>query len=197
MSKGEDEVRVEPKRILIVDDEELARRRVARYLAKYLGEARIDCRIAEAGTGLEAVELIESFRPEIIFLDIEMPGLDGFEVLSQFSVLLPLTVIADQLGVSRADLAKFKRWTDGFTAQLSGMASGEDAREAVRRIVEFQRYFAARVEEAKRRLASSEEKILSIAETTGFANIRHFNRVFKTETGVTPKEYREDVRSRR
>ncbi|MCR2806993.1 response regulator [Paenibacillus soyae] len=54
-----------------------------------------------------------------------------------------------------------------------------------------------RVEEAKRRLASSEEKILSIAETTGFANIRHFNRVFKTETGVTPKEYREDVRSRR
>jgi len=75
---------------------------------------------------------------------------DGrFEVLSQFSVLLPLTVIADQLGVPRADLAKFKRWTDGFTAQLSGMASGADAREAVRRIFEFQQYFAARVEEAK------------------------------------------------
>src|SRR5690606_15927530 len=73
--KGEDEARGEPKRILIVDDEDLARRRVARYLAKYVAEARIDCRIAEAGTGLEAVEMIESFRPEIIFLDIEMPGL--------------------------------------------------------------------------------------------------------------------------
>jgi cytochrome P450 len=75
---------------------------------------------------------------------------DGrFEVLSQFSVLLPLTVIADQLGVPRGDLPKFKRWTDGFTAQLSGMASGEEAKEAVRRIFEFQQYFAARVEEAK------------------------------------------------
>ncbi|MHA6482533.1 response regulator [Paenibacillus sp. strain BS8-2] len=54
-----------------------------------------------------------------------------------------------------------------------------------------------RMEEAKRRLASTDEKIVGIAETTGFSNIRHFNRVFKNESGVTPKEYREDVRSRR
>ncbi|MDQ6419382.1 response regulator [Paenibacillus sp. LHD-117] len=54
-----------------------------------------------------------------------------------------------------------------------------------------------RVEEAKRRLASTDEKIVGIADTTGFTNIRHFNRVFKNETGVTPKEYREGVRSRR
>jgi cytochrome P450 len=75
---------------------------------------------------------------------------DGrFEVLSQFSVLLPLSVIADQLGVPRADLPKFKRWTDGFTAQLSGLAQGEHMREAVRRIFEFQQYFAARVEQAR------------------------------------------------
>jgi cytochrome P450 len=71
------------------------------------------------------------------------------EVLSQFSVPLPLTVIADQLGVPRADLPQLKRWTDGFTAQLSGMAFGEDAKEAVRRILEFQQYFAARIEEAR------------------------------------------------
>jgi len=71
---------------------------------------------------------------------------------------LPLSVIADQLGVPRADLPKFKRWTDGFTAQLSGLATGEDAREAVRRIVEFQGYFAARIEEAKR---APREDILS------------------------------------
>ncbi|MFS0728173.1 response regulator [Paenibacillus sp. 1P07SE] len=53
-----------------------------------------------------------------------------------------------------------------------------------------------RLEEAKRRLASTDEKIAGIAETTGFANIRHFNRVFKTETGTTPKEFRDEVRSR-
>lgn len=48
-----------------------------------------------------------------------------------------------------------------------------------------------RIEEAKRRLLLTEEKITSIAERTGFANIRHFNRVFKTETSMTPKDYRE------
>ncbi|HVH19392.1 MAG TPA: cytochrome P450 [Myxococcota bacterium] len=80
------------------------------------------------------------------------------ELLSQLAVPLPLSVIADQLGVPRADLPKFKRWTDGFTAQLSGLATGEDAREAVRRIVEFQGYFAARIEEAKR---APREDILS------------------------------------
>jgi cytochrome P450 len=75
---------------------------------------------------------------------------DGrFEVLSQYSVLLPLTVIADQLGVPRRDLGQFKRWTDGFTAQLSGFAGAEGAIEATKRIVEFQRYFAERLEEAR------------------------------------------------
>jgi len=93
----------------------------------------------EPGIAKLADELIDRFAPG-----------GRFEVLSQFSVLLPLTVIADQLGVPRADLAKFKRWTDGFTAQLSGMAAGPDAKEAVRRIFEFQQYFAARVEEARR-----------------------------------------------
>ncbi|MDP4098205.1 response regulator [Paenibacillus sp. P96] len=52
-----------------------------------------------------------------------------------------------------------------------------------------------RIREACRRLAHSSEKIVQIAERTGFANIRHFNRVFKTETGRTPKQYREEMRA--
>lgn len=51
-----------------------------------------------------------------------------------------------------------------------------------------------RIADAKQRLASTDEKIASLAESTGFSNIRHFNRVFKNETGVTPKEYRERIR---
>jgi len=58
-------------------------------------------------------------------------------------------VIADQLGVPRSDLPRLKRWTDGFTAQLSGQATGEDALEAMRRILEFQHYFAVRIDEAR------------------------------------------------
>lgn len=52
-----------------------------------------------------------------------------------------------------------------------------------------------RIREACRRLAHTSEKIVLIAESTGFANLRHFNRVFKTETGRTPKQYREEMQN--
>ncbi|WP_277713625.1 helix-turn-helix domain-containing protein [Paenibacillus mucilaginosus] len=51
-----------------------------------------------------------------------------------------------------------------------------------------------RVEEAKKRLLYSREKIASIAEASGFSNIRHFNRVFKSATGLTPLEFRKERR---
>ncbi|ANE48198.1 hypothetical protein SY83_20015 [Paenibacillus swuensis] len=52
-----------------------------------------------------------------------------------------------------------------------------------------------RVDDAKKRLAYSNEKIAVIAERTGFSNIRHFNRVFKNITGTTPNHYRDHVRA--
>lgn len=68
------------KRILIVDDEALARQRIVRYVRQFGQEFLIE----EAESGLSAVELIQSFQPEIVFLDVEMPGLNGIEVLQQF-----------------------------------------------------------------------------------------------------------------
>lgn len=73
----------------------------------------------------------------------------SFEAVTDYAVLLPLTVIAKQLGVSTEDLPKFRRWTDGFVTQLSGLAGHEDGLEAARRIVEFQKYFAEKLEEAR------------------------------------------------
>src|SRR5687767_6222251 len=64
-------------RVLIVDDEPLARRRLVQLLA-----ARADVTIAgEAGGGREALELVELLRPDVLLLDIEMPGVDGFALL--------------------------------------------------------------------------------------------------------------------
>lgn len=64
-------------RALIVDDEAPARAKVRRLL-----EAMPDVEIAgEATTGREAVAAIKRSRPDIVFLDIQMPGLDGFGVL--------------------------------------------------------------------------------------------------------------------
>jgi two-component system LytT family response regulator len=69
-------------RVVIVDDENPARRKVSRFLA-----AEEDFEIAgEAGTGLEAVRLIESQRPDLVFLDVQMPGLDGFGVIESLNI---------------------------------------------------------------------------------------------------------------
>jgi two-component system LytT family response regulator len=62
---------------IIVDDEVLARRGLRHRLADI---PDLDI-IAEARNGREALELIEEFNPDLVFLDIQMPGMDGFDVL--------------------------------------------------------------------------------------------------------------------
>lgn len=64
-------------RAIIIDDEELARERVADLLA---GDAQVEV-VAEAAGGHEAVEAIITHRPDLVFLDVQMPELDGFGVL--------------------------------------------------------------------------------------------------------------------
>ena len=64
-------------RAIIVDDEELARQILREYLHK-AGEVEI---VAECANGFEAVKAVGELRPDLLFLDIQMPKLDGFEVL--------------------------------------------------------------------------------------------------------------------
>jgi cytochrome P450 len=68
------------------------------------------------------------------------------ELRAEFAVPVPLTIIAEQLGVPRDELPQFKRWSDGFVKQLGGMASPEEQRESARLILEFQRYFSKIIE---------------------------------------------------
>jgi two-component system LytT family response regulator len=64
-------------RVLIVDDEPIARRGIRRYLAEHDG---IEV-AGEAANGISAVEQINELRPDIVFLDVQMPDLDGFGVI--------------------------------------------------------------------------------------------------------------------
>jgi two-component system, LytTR family, response regulator len=76
-------------RALIVDDEPLAREGVRLHLA---AAADVDI-IGEAGTGEEAVALIAALRPDLLFLDVRMPGLDGFGVLAAVGPAeMPVTI---------------------------------------------------------------------------------------------------------
>ena len=69
-------------RVIIVDDEELARRAIRALLERY-PDVEV---IAEATNGIEAVDIIGRVDADIVFLDIQMPGLDGFGVLESISL---------------------------------------------------------------------------------------------------------------
>jgi two-component system, LytTR family, response regulator len=66
-----------PIKTLIIDDEPLARELVRRYL---MNHAEIEI-LAECGDGFEALKAIQQLEPDLIFLDIQMPKLEGFELL--------------------------------------------------------------------------------------------------------------------
>ncbi|MBK79814.1 MAG: cytochrome P450 [Gammaproteobacteria bacterium] len=68
------------------------------------------------------------------------------EFVADFAERVPMTVIADQLGVPLSDYELFKRWSDAFVAQLSRLATPDEELEAVKLIVEFQHYFADKLE---------------------------------------------------
>ena len=63
-------------RVVVVDDEQLARSELC-FLLEQIGGLEV---IAQAGNGLEALNVIEEHQPDLVMLDVQMPGLTGFEV---------------------------------------------------------------------------------------------------------------------
>lgn len=76
-------------RVVIADDENPARRKILRFLAT---ESDFEV-CGEAASGLEAIKVIEAEHPDLIFLDVQMPGADGFEVIRRLRIeLMPQVV---------------------------------------------------------------------------------------------------------
>ena len=76
-------------RVVLVDDESLGRERLRNFLVR---EANVQV-VGEATHGEEAVEIIRRLRPDLVFLDVQMPGLTGFGVLEKLGADTPPTVI--------------------------------------------------------------------------------------------------------
>ena len=97
-----------PITALIIDDEPLARQEL-QYLLNQAGGVSV---VAQGSNGVEAVELIRNYRPDVVFLDVRMPGLDGFAVLRRLLATdrrfrLPEVVFAtafDQYAVKAFDV---------------------------------------------------------------------------------------------
>ncbi|MEW6209810.1 MAG: LytTR family DNA-binding domain-containing protein [Acidobacteriota bacterium] len=136
-------------RVLIVDDERPARRKIRRYLD---AEADIEI-VAEAGDGQEAVAAIEKERPDLVFLDVQMPGMDGFSVIEALS-LHPLPQIVfvtahDEFALRAFEVhaldyllkpfepSRFKKVLERVREQVKRMS--DDASQQVSRLLEEMR----------------------------------------------------------
>jgi cytochrome P450 len=71
------------------------------------------------------------------------------ELVREYAAPLPLTVIADQLGVPRDRIGDFKKWSDAFMDLIGGLATDERWISSAEEILECQRYFSARIEEMR------------------------------------------------
>ncbi|HEX6042339.1 LytTR family DNA-binding domain-containing protein, partial [Longimicrobium sp.] len=77
-------------RVLIVDDEALARERLRTLLAR---EGGVEV-VGECAGGAQAVDDVARLRPDVVFLDVQMPEVDGFDVVAQLGPACPAVVFA-------------------------------------------------------------------------------------------------------
>jgi two-component system LytT family response regulator len=93
-----------PLRALVADDEPLARRKLAALLAEVGGVVQV----GEAGDGVQAVEAVARLRPDLLFLDIQMPECDGVQVVRQLDGLDHRPVVIFTTAHDRYAIAAFE-----------------------------------------------------------------------------------------
>ncbi len=113
-------------RVMIVDDHPLVRSAVARALA---GDGMIV--VAEVATGEEALALAPTLSPDVLLLDIDLPGLSGIQVVRELAPRLPSTKIV-MLTVSSADRDLADAMRNGASGYLTKDVSPDALVRAIR-----------------------------------------------------------------
>jgi two-component system response regulator LytT len=144
---------------LIVDDEQLARDELA-YLLKGAGDVNV---VAQGKNGLDAINLIKEHSPDLLFLDVQMPGLDGFGVIKKLldkKVTLPKVIFAtafDQYAVKAFEVNAVDYLLKPFDKkrvaqalqrareQMSPASTSQDRLETLVRMLETQRQQPAKL----------------------------------------------------
>jgi cytochrome P450 len=108
---------------------------------------------------MKRVDAIEAHMRDIVVQLIESFADRGkCEFVRDFAIPLPVQMIAEQIGIDRADFATVKRWSDAFADRLGGMIPKERELECAREVVEFQHAMKAQIEE---RRAAPKDDLLS------------------------------------
>ncbi len=182
-------------RILIVDDEQPARKKLQSFLKN---EERTES-VREAGDGREAVDAINSYKPDLVFLDIQMPEMDGFEVIKAVGMeRMPAVVFVtafDEYAIAAFEVQAVDyllkpydqdRFSKSFDRAIERIRAGEENAALFTRLLEevksesrylkrimvrkLGRYFFVRVEDII--YLSAEEKYINIHTREGKHMIR-------------------------
>jgi len=148
-----------PLSAVIVDDEQLARDELA-FLVNNVADVNV---VAQGKNGLEAVNLIKEHNPDLVFLDVQMPGLDGFGVIKKLldrKIPLPKIVFAtafDQYAVKAFevnavdyilkpfDKKRVALSVERARAKMEGGAGSEEKLETLVRMLESQKPQTAKI----------------------------------------------------
>jgi len=145
-----------PIRTLVVDDEALARERLVGFLDK-LPDVEV---VGQAKDGVEALQLLQQVEPDLLFLDVQMPGMDGFEVLKALRAPHPHVVFAtayDEYALRAFEVQAVDYLLKPFArqrvaeavgrvrARLLADESGPDLEAVLRRLEERQKVFMQQV----------------------------------------------------
>ena len=105
---------------LVVDDEPVARRRIRRLL-----QAEPDVEVVgECGDGGAAIEAIRTRRPDLVFLDVQMPEADGFDVLAAVGDSMPVVVFVtafDQYALSAFEVHALDYLTRAYRPRVEAL----------------------------------------------------------------------------
>ena len=142
-----------PLSAVIVDDEQLARDELT-YLLKSVDDINV---VAQGHNGLEAVNLVKEWSPDLLFLDVHMPGLDGFAVIKKLidkKINLPQIVFAtayDQYAVKAFevnavdyilkpfDKKRVNQAVEKARKRVHGVGAGKEKLDTIMKLLESQR----------------------------------------------------------
>jgi two-component system LytT family response regulator len=146
--------RAAPIRVLVVDDEPLARSNLTILLRR---DPDIES-ITECASGVEAIEVIRRSKPDLVFLDVQMPECGGFDVLELLGADLPPTIIF----VTAYDHYALRAFEAGALDYL--LKPFDDARfgRALRRAKEKLAHYALQPQPAKRLVVKSPGQLLFV-----------------------------------
>lgn len=153
---------MDKQKVLIIDDERSARTLIREYIAAY-DHFEI---IGEATNGFEAVQLINEHKPDVVFLDIQMPGYNGFEVIERLEEIPEIifstaydTYALDAFEVHAVDYLLKPYTRDRFSKALSKL----NANHSKHNLMPFAEALLLKKEKyATRILATKQRKLIPI-----------------------------------